>query len=115
MVRHVILNYLPSWIHDQGYIKSMEYRPQIAWLPLVPNRGTGKVLPQEGGRETTDIKEGLAPDREKSYRCLSWEHIHTPVGEIHTQLPRRRDLNPTVVDYEHNCWTPIMSLKRAVV
>jgi len=29
----------------------MEYRPQIAWLPLVPNRGRGHVLPQEGKRE----------------------------------------------------------------
>ncbi|KAG0231042.1 hypothetical protein BGX31_005654 [Mortierella sp. GBA43] len=57
MVRHVILNYLPSWVHDQGYIKSMEYRPQIAWLPLTPNRGTGKVLPQEGDRKNTAVKK----------------------------------------------------------
>ena len=39
----------------------MEYRPQIAWLPLVPNYGKGRVLPQEGKRE-------LLEDRQKRQR-----------------------------------------------
>ncbi|KAG0221781.1 hypothetical protein BGX31_009564 [Mortierella sp. GBA43] len=47
MTRYLVLNYIPRWIQDWSYVKSMEYRPQIAWLPLVPNRGTGHVLPQE--------------------------------------------------------------------
>ncbi|KAF9365955.1 hypothetical protein BGX34_007314 [Mortierella sp. NVP85] len=50
LYRHLILNYIPKWLADWGYVKSMEYRPQIAWLPLIPNRGTGYVLPQEGRR-----------------------------------------------------------------
>ncbi|KAG0210018.1 hypothetical protein BGX31_002010, partial [Mortierella sp. GBA43] len=48
--RHIFLNYIPKWMQDQDFIKSMEYRPQVAWLPLIPNRGTGEVLPQEGFR-----------------------------------------------------------------
>ncbi|KAG0006800.1 hypothetical protein BGZ65_003448 [Modicella reniformis] len=32
----------------RGHVKAFEYRPQVAWLPLIPNRGTGYVLPQEG-------------------------------------------------------------------
>ncbi|KAF9936241.1 hypothetical protein BGZ65_002604, partial [Modicella reniformis] len=43
--------YVPKWMQEQDFIKSMEYRPQIAWLPLVPNRGIRAVLPQEGKRE----------------------------------------------------------------
>ncbi|KAF9365947.1 hypothetical protein BGX34_007306 [Mortierella sp. NVP85] len=50
----------------QGYVKTMEYRPQIAWLPLVPNRGTGKVLPQERTRGPTDVMKRDAPGQEKS-------------------------------------------------
>ncbi|KAF9365957.1 hypothetical protein BGX34_007316 [Mortierella sp. NVP85] len=49
--RHVALNYMPKFILESDFIRSMEYRPQIAWLPLVPNRGRGHVLPQEGKRE----------------------------------------------------------------
>ncbi|KAI8345671.1 hypothetical protein B0O80DRAFT_504137 [Mortierella sp. GBAus27b] len=54
MYRHVLLNLLPKWVHDWGFVKSFEYRPQIAWLPLVPNRGQGQVLPQEGPRKVLE-------------------------------------------------------------
>ncbi|KAI7817018.1 hypothetical protein BC939DRAFT_467147 [Gamsiella multidivaricata] len=51
LTRNIILNYIPDWIQQKGFAKAFEYRPQIAWLPLVENRGTGKVLPQEGERK----------------------------------------------------------------
>lgn len=66
MVRHMLLNHLPSWVHDQGYIKSMEYRPQISWLPLVSKRGIGKVLPQDVAQGTVIVEEGQVPSRKKS-------------------------------------------------
>ncbi|KAF9964248.1 hypothetical protein BGZ65_001203, partial [Modicella reniformis] len=34
MTRHAMLNYVPKWIQDRDFIKSFEYRPQVAWLPL---------------------------------------------------------------------------------
>ncbi|KAF9959408.1 hypothetical protein BGZ65_000427, partial [Modicella reniformis] len=49
--RHLVLNFVPKWVQDRDFIKSMEYRPQVAWLPLVTNYGKGRVLPQEGERE----------------------------------------------------------------
>ncbi|KAG0221222.1 hypothetical protein BGX31_010072 [Mortierella sp. GBA43] len=49
--RHMLLNYIPKRLQERDFVKSMEYRPQVAWLPLVPNRGKGHVLPQEGKRE----------------------------------------------------------------
>ncbi|KAF8916354.1 hypothetical protein BGZ58_005305 [Dissophora ornata] len=50
LLRHVMLNYIPNWVLQISFNKTFEYRPQIAWLPLAENRGTGKVLPQEGVR-----------------------------------------------------------------
>ncbi|KAF9080831.1 hypothetical protein BGX27_005215 [Mortierella sp. AM989] len=47
VIRHVFLNYLPEWVQQRSFEKTFEYRPQIAWIPLVENRGTGQVLPQE--------------------------------------------------------------------
>lgn len=60
VTRHAMLNYVPKWVQDKDFIKSFEYRPQIAWLPVVPNRGVGKVLAQEGTRELyTDRQDRL--------------------------------------------------------
>ncbi|KAG0221782.1 hypothetical protein BGX31_009565 [Mortierella sp. GBA43] len=50
ITRHLVFNYIPQWVQDRQFVKAWEYRPQLAWLPLVPNRGTGHVLPQEGPR-----------------------------------------------------------------
>ncbi|KAF9428222.1 hypothetical protein BGZ76_002017 [Entomortierella beljakovae] len=47
VTRHVFLNYLPEWVQQRSFEKTFEYRPQIAWMPLTKNRGTGRVLPQE--------------------------------------------------------------------
>ncbi|KAF8955867.1 hypothetical protein BGZ46_002524 [Entomortierella lignicola] len=47
IIRHVVLNYIPEWVQQRDFEKNMEYRPQIAWLPLAENRGTGLVIPQE--------------------------------------------------------------------
>ncbi|KAF9101918.1 hypothetical protein BGX27_011278 [Mortierella sp. AM989] len=56
LVRHVLFNYLPDWVMQRGYVKVYEYRPQIAWLPLIENRGKGKVLPQENRRRVVEKK-----------------------------------------------------------
>ncbi|KAF9111272.1 hypothetical protein BGX27_005164 [Mortierella sp. AM989] len=50
-IRYVLLNYTPNWLQHLINTKNFEYRPQIAWLPLAENRGTGRVLPQEGIRK----------------------------------------------------------------
>jgi hypothetical protein len=66
MTRHVMLNYIPKKMSDSDFVRSMEYRPQIAWLPLIPNHGTGSVLPLVGKRE-------LLQDRRKRLQRQS-EH-----------------------------------------
>ncbi|KAF9936242.1 hypothetical protein BGZ65_002605 [Modicella reniformis] len=50
---------------DQNFIKSVEYRPQVAWLPLIPNRGTGHVLAQEGQRELLADKHKRLQEEEQ--------------------------------------------------
>ncbi|KAK3827860.1 MAG: hypothetical protein J3Q66DRAFT_394184 [Benniella sp.] len=51
-IRHLMLNYVPSWLLHRSAINMYDYRPQITWLPLTQERGTGRALPQEGRRDT---------------------------------------------------------------
>ncbi|KAG0002878.1 hypothetical protein BGZ79_002130 [Entomortierella chlamydospora] len=46
-LRHIIVNCLSPSARAQGIAKTMMYRPQIAFLPLIPNRGTADVKPQK--------------------------------------------------------------------
>ncbi|KAF9104918.1 hypothetical protein BGX27_009877 [Mortierella sp. AM989] len=51
LFRHVILNYVPAWMFRKQAMEGHIYRPQVAWLPLIENRGVGPVLPQEFGQK----------------------------------------------------------------
>ncbi|KAF9961807.1 hypothetical protein BGZ72_001723 [Mortierella alpina] len=46
LMRNIAFNYLPSWVASRHFIKAAAYRPQASFLPQVPPRGTGEVLPQ---------------------------------------------------------------------
>ncbi|KAG0022223.1 hypothetical protein BGZ80_000736 [Entomortierella chlamydospora] len=46
-IRHVVVNYMPPSIQSYGVAKAMACRPQVAFLPLIPNRGTTEVIPQK--------------------------------------------------------------------
>ncbi|KAF9410290.1 hypothetical protein BGZ76_005542 [Entomortierella beljakovae] len=46
LFRKIVLNYIPAWVFDAAFSKTSAYRPQVAWLPLMTNRGTTKILPQ---------------------------------------------------------------------
>ncbi|KAF8970254.1 hypothetical protein BGZ46_010545 [Entomortierella lignicola] len=52
-VRHVF-NYLPTSAQNHGLVKTMAFRPQISFLPLVPNRGKGAVIPQKPSQKYLD-------------------------------------------------------------
>ncbi|KAF9181901.1 hypothetical protein BGZ50_005234 [Haplosporangium sp. Z 11] len=54
LLRHVLFHYIPDWLQQWVYGKMAEYRPQITWLPLVENRGTGYVIPQKPSRRYTE-------------------------------------------------------------
>ncbi|KAF9350057.1 hypothetical protein BGX26_011706 [Mortierella sp. AD094] len=47
LIRKVVLNYIPTWLLNAQLRKEIAYRLQVAWLPLIENRGNGPVLPQE--------------------------------------------------------------------
>ncbi|KAF9208690.1 hypothetical protein BGZ59_010490 [Podila verticillata] len=55
LMRNVIFNYLPRSIHSRNAIKDNTYRPQINFLPLCPNRGTGPVLPQKPSKKYSEL------------------------------------------------------------
>ncbi|KAF9171562.1 hypothetical protein BGX21_000979 [Mortierella sp. AD011] len=47
LIRNVVLNYLPKSVQAKNAMKNLAYRPQATFLPLVPKRGKGPVLPQK--------------------------------------------------------------------
>ncbi|KAF9964193.1 hypothetical protein BGZ65_001236, partial [Modicella reniformis] len=63
LARKVMLNYVPPWIQSRTHIKTASYRPQITWLPLAPNHGTGSVLPQKPSKR---YQEQIAHTRARS-------------------------------------------------
>ncbi|GJJ71386.1 hypothetical protein EMPS_03736 [Entomortierella parvispora] len=46
LIRTIFLHYLPQTIVKNNLKKVSAYRPQVTFLPMVPFRGTGNVLPQ---------------------------------------------------------------------
>ncbi|KAF9119294.1 hypothetical protein BGW39_000398 [Mortierella sp. 14UC] len=61
IIRHVVLNYLPDSIKMKGGYKGMEYRPQAVFLPQVPVRGIGFVLPQRASERYQREQRQKAP------------------------------------------------------
>ncbi|KAF9103327.1 hypothetical protein BGX27_010625 [Mortierella sp. AM989] len=59
LLRYVVLNYVPSWLLEKQHDVAMKYRPQIAWLPLIENRGNGPVFPQEFHCENAAAAVGI--------------------------------------------------------
>lgn len=47
LARSVVLNLTPKKVLRAVLREGASYRPQVAWLPLVENRGKGHVLPQD--------------------------------------------------------------------
>ncbi|KAG0341045.1 hypothetical protein BG000_010394 [Podila horticola] len=47
LMRHVVFNYLPKSFLLNGMIKDGAYRPQVMFLPRVPDRGRVPSLPQK--------------------------------------------------------------------
>ncbi|KAF9575174.1 hypothetical protein EC968_004110 [Mortierella alpina] len=47
VVRKIFLNYIPDWMTRWSNSQRLQYRPQLHFLPQVPDRGTPKAQPQE--------------------------------------------------------------------
>ncbi|KAK3819884.1 MAG: hypothetical protein J3Q66DRAFT_335742 [Benniella sp.] len=50
IIRHLALNYLPTSIQSKAGMRDMAYRPQVSYLPQIPNRGSSFVHPQKPSR-----------------------------------------------------------------
>ncbi|KAG0368628.1 hypothetical protein BGX24_002745 [Mortierella sp. AD032] len=46
VIRSVVLNLLPKWVHVLQFTKSAAYRPQATFLPMVPDKGSVASIPQ---------------------------------------------------------------------
>ncbi|GJJ71415.1 hypothetical protein EMPS_03765 [Entomortierella parvispora] len=58
LIRWILFN-LPDSFQQRTQVKKNVYRPQASFLPLVPNRGTGKVLPQVPSKRYQKEQEAL--------------------------------------------------------
>ncbi|KAF9425320.1 hypothetical protein BGZ76_003320 [Entomortierella beljakovae] len=47
IVRKIFFNYIPDWANKINNEKRLQHRPQLHFLPEVPDRGTPKARPQE--------------------------------------------------------------------
>ncbi|KAF9992370.1 hypothetical protein BGZ80_004189 [Entomortierella chlamydospora] len=47
VTRKVFFNYIPDWMNRWNNEKRLRFRPQLHFLPEVPDRGTPKAQPQE--------------------------------------------------------------------
>ncbi|KAF9900794.1 hypothetical protein BX616_002500, partial [Lobosporangium transversale] len=47
LLRQIMIKYMPRWAHSWVSTKTLTYRPQAQWLPLVQNKGRMQVMPQE--------------------------------------------------------------------
>ncbi|KAG0277549.1 hypothetical protein BGZ95_005751 [Linnemannia exigua] len=47
VIRSVVLNLLPKWVHVLQFTKSAAYRPQTTFMPMIPDKGSVASLPQK--------------------------------------------------------------------
>ncbi|KAF9429958.1 hypothetical protein BGZ76_001045 [Entomortierella beljakovae] len=47
LLRKVVISYVPTWVFDLSVKRAGTYIPQVAWLPLMENRGKEKPQPQK--------------------------------------------------------------------
>lgn len=47
VVRKIFFNYIPDWMTRMQNTQRLQLRPQLHFLPQVPDRGTPKAQPQE--------------------------------------------------------------------
>ncbi|KAG0060778.1 hypothetical protein BGZ89_011974 [Linnemannia elongata] len=74
IIRHVVFNWMPKWMQNRQVLKDNAFRPQVNFLPQVPPRGTGVIIPQRPstrrpeGRSDQD-KDNDKKEKEESGPC----------------------------------------------
>jgi len=58
-MRTLVFNLVPESIKMKGAYKGMEFRPQASFLPQIPVRGDGFVLPQKVSQRYLDEQNKL--------------------------------------------------------
>ncbi|KAG0013312.1 hypothetical protein BGZ80_011157 [Entomortierella chlamydospora] len=72
LLRRVVISSLTDWLKQREASKNMQSRPQVNWLPLKKNRGSGNVLQPEGREEAEKKAQAQAQARARA----DGEHYH---------------------------------------
>ncbi|KAG0310218.1 hypothetical protein BGZ97_012708 [Linnemannia gamsii] len=59
MLRQGTLHLLPKSVHKNISIKDAKYRPQVAFLPQAPDRGSLAAFPQKPSRRYTEEQQAV--------------------------------------------------------
>ncbi|KAF8936255.1 hypothetical protein BGZ47_009587 [Haplosporangium gracile] len=59
VIRHVVLNFLPQWVFSLSFVKSAAYRPQVTFLPMIPDKGSVLSLPQKPSKRYQAEQEAI--------------------------------------------------------
>ncbi|KAF9536820.1 hypothetical protein EC957_009602 [Mortierella hygrophila] len=58
-MRMIVFNWLPESVMMKGGFKGVEFRPQASFIPQIPIRGSGPVLPQRPSQRYLDEQAKL--------------------------------------------------------
>ncbi|KAG0054204.1 hypothetical protein BGZ83_011725 [Gryganskiella cystojenkinii] len=91
LIRFLALNFVPQSVKTKALLKGFSYRPEISYLPRVPKRGKGEVLPQrlskryelEQEKQKATEKEGAIA---KKTDAADSEEVHLVVVEPITAI-----------------------------
>ncbi|KAF8940698.1 hypothetical protein BGZ58_005234 [Dissophora ornata] len=56
-VRKAVFNWLPTTFEERSFIKSVEYRPQLTFLPFIDNPNNMPILPQKMSKRYAEEKK----------------------------------------------------------
>ena len=67
VTRKIVLSYIPKWLHKKDTIKSIKYRPQVSYRPLVESRGSVPALPVKVSKKYLEeqVKIGIPKSDDK--------------------------------------------------
>ncbi|KAG0054781.1 hypothetical protein BGZ83_010457 [Gryganskiella cystojenkinii] len=65
IIRHVIFKWIPKSLTVKAIVREASYRPEIAFLPPPPKRGTGPVQPQRRSRRYQEEQQKKREEEER--------------------------------------------------
>ncbi|GJJ74506.1 hypothetical protein EMPS_06864 [Entomortierella parvispora] len=80
-IRYLALHWVPQSVKHKAFLKGAAYRPQATFLPQVPKRGTGEVLPQKTSKRY-EREQKQKPQISSQNQSASQDTVDTTVTAV---------------------------------